>query len=821
MGIINFERFATINLFFCNMDEFIETITAGSRLLNTILDRLTADYSSAYIINFKEDTIHVFRQNEEISRRYPNPTSYTEALEAYISTDVFEEDREMLRVQATPENVKALIGDSNTCVIRFRDISSGHVRWHHMRIRSLSEDNEEMLVAFADRHEIILEKLVRNTVSNDQISSYYCNLISNSITVVHKSDVYQPTGQYDVTLFSEMMKDKVYLMDEPYRKPWLEFSNPDHVRETLSHEERMEFIYSSHVTGQQRWVKATFYPMAKREDGTPITVTLAYKNASKETIEVINLNEETNRQKKKLEEDLNAIKGLASVYSLLAIINIETDDFNTYTISPKIPEEALSILKRTNNATEIFTFLLDNFFHPDDRAGIRAHFGQKSLAESLRSKKNFSSRARMLSGNGTYTWVNITAIKFDAEDEPATRIALGFENINEEVRIEQEREEALEQARKAKEASKLKTQFVQNISHDIRTPLNAIVGFSQLLGMPDGCLTEAEKEEFSGYISNSADLLTMLVDDVLNMSDIENNILRIVKAECNCNEICDRAISCSMMRVPAGVKLYYTSEFVDSFKIYADSRRVQQILVNLLSNACKHTAEGEIHVHCSQSENPGYITFSVADTGTGVSEEIAKDIFERFVTRDAHEGGHGMGLDICKDLAVRLDGDIRLDTTYKDGARFLLILPLKESVALGNEALEKIEKDIVGSWIYERNAGYVIGCSDPVWTSTTPLITEAIVRPDHRYIAKKVYGDPRKEPRQIQGHFELLSDGNILLDRLNDDGNIHHFKRMIHRVGDDELVLRIEKKEFFIHMGRKVFSKLPVFDYGLYYFKRK
>lgn len=180
-----------------------------------------------------------------------------------------------------------------------------------------------------------------------------------------------------------------------------------------------------------------------------------------------------------------------------------------------------------------------------------------------------------------------------------------------------------------------------------------------------------------------------------------------------------------------------------------------------------------------------------------------------------------MGLDICKDLAVRLDGDIRLDTTYKDGARFLLILPLKESVTLGNDALEKIEKDIVGSWVYERNAGYVIGCSDPVWTSTTPLITEAIVRPDHRYMAKKVYKDPGKEPSQIHGSFKLLSDGNVLLDRLNDDGNIHHFKRMIHRVGEDELVLRIEKKEFFIHMGRKVFSKLPVFDYGLYYFKRK
>lgn len=97
MGIINFERFQTINLFFCNMDEFIETITTGSRLLNTILDRLTADYSSAYIVNFKDGSIHVFRQSEEVRRRYPDLTSYAETWKEYISRDVMEEERKGCR----------------------------------------------------------------------------------------------------------------------------------------------------------------------------------------------------------------------------------------------------------------------------------------------------------------------------------------------------------------------------------------------------------------------------------------------------------------------------------------------------------------------------------------------------------------------------------------------------------------------------------------------------------------------------------------------------------------------------------------------------
>lgn len=801
------------------MDEFIETITAGSRLLNTILDRLTADYSSAYIVNFKDGSIHVFRQSEEVRRRYPDLTSYAETWKEYISRDVMEEDRDMLRAKATPESIKKLMGDSNTCVIRFRDISTGHVRWHHMRVRSLSDDNDEVLVCFADRHEKIIEELVRDTVSSDLISSYYCNLISDSVTTVHKSDVYVPTGKYDVSHFSEMMKDKVYLMDDEFKDLWLEFSSPEHIRETLASESRMEFIYSSHVTGKQRWVKAIFYPMVK-ENGVPIIVTLAYKNASRETIEVINLNNETTRQKKNLEEDLNAIKGLASAYSLLAIVDTGTGKFNTFTVSKRIPEDAINALEKSDRIQSVFKYILDNFIHPDDYDGMSSLLDLDYLKEALAQKKNLSRRARMLSNDGTYNWEGVTVIKFDEEDSPATRIAIGIEDIDDEVRMEEERKEALEQAKKAQEASKLKTQFVQNISHDIRTPLNAIVGFSQLLGMPDGCISENEKEEFSGYISNSADLLTMLIDDVLNMSDIENNILKINKAECSCNSICNKAISCSMMRVPAGVKLYFTSDFSDSFKVYTDSRRVQQILVNLLSNACKHTAEGEIHVHCSPFENPGYITFSVTDTGTGVADEIAKDLFKRFITRDSNEG-HGMGLDICKDLAIRLDGDIRLDTTYKNGARFLLLLPLKDSVPLSKEALEKIEKDIVGNWVYEKNACYVIGRSEPVWTSGTPIISEAIIRSDHRYMAKKVYADPNKAPQMIQGHFEIMDDGNILLDRLNYDGNVHSFKRMIHRSGDDELVLRVERKEFLLNVGKENGSNFPVFDYGLYYFKRK
>ena len=229
---------------------------------------------------------------------------------------------------------------------------------------------------------------------------------------------------------------------------------------------------------------------------------------------------------------------------------------------------------------------------------------------------------------------------------------------------------------KARMASEMKSLFVQNLSHDVRTPLNAIIGYSQLLAMPEGSLTEEEREEFIEYITTSSDMLIMLVDDVLNMSDIERGVYKVKKEKASCNEICNKSVKCCMTRVLPGVKLYYTPYMEgEDHMLYSDPKRIQQILVNFLTNACKHTDKGEIHVHYSLDERPGYVVFSVTDTGEGVPKDIAEDIFNRFTTLDANKGGHGLGLNICNTISQSLGGKVELDTSYTTGARFIFIIP--------------------------------------------------------------------------------------------------------------------------------------------------
>ena len=226
-------------------------------------------------------------------------------------------------------------------------------------------------------------------------------------------------------------------------------------------------------------------------------------------------------------------------------------------------------------------------------------------------------------------------------------------------------------------ADAAKTRFVQNMSHEVRTPLNAIVGFSQLLALPDGTLSPEEKTEFSGYIVNNTKMLTMLLDDILNASAMDKGGYRISYEEGEKNFMCEAAISSSEHRLQPGVTMSYQPEDPAPFTFRTDPRRVQQILINLLTNSCKHTMKGEIVLRSSLSENPDYVTFSVTDTGTGVPPEKAEKIFERFAKLDEFVQGTGLGLSICRDIATKMGARVELDTKYPGpGARFVFIVPI-------------------------------------------------------------------------------------------------------------------------------------------------
>ncbi|MBR6036098.1 MAG: HAMP domain-containing histidine kinase [Bacteroidaceae bacterium] len=230
-----------------------------------------------------------------------------------------------------------------------------------------------------------------------------------------------------------------------------------------------------------------------------------------------------------------------------------------------------------------------------------------------------------------------------------------------------------------KQGMKSQKEYLQNMSHDIRTPMNAICGFSQILCNKQirDMLSEEEIADYGVIIQNNTDLLSTLVNDILDISDMESGKYRMNIGTCNVNEVCRRAISTVKYRCPAGVNMYMTSDVDDNYFIRSDSKRVEQVIMNYLTNAEKHTDEGEIHVHVSLNEHPGMVTFSVTDTGEGVPVENAEKIFGRFEKFNTINGGTGLGLPICRKIATQLGGEAKLDLTHQGkGARFIFTHPV-------------------------------------------------------------------------------------------------------------------------------------------------
>lgn len=227
--------------------------------------------------------------------------------------------------------------------------------------------------------------------------------------------------------------------------------------------------------------------------------------------------------------------------------------------------------------------------------------------------------------------------------------------------------------KKAEKAEQMKSDFVANMSHEIRTPLNAIVGFSSLLKESE----DEERTEYIKVINNNSDLLLNLVGDVLDLSRLDTDKFTLNIQAINIQECCLQVLGTVRNKVPEGVNLTFTHS-EEQIVNQTDPLRLQQLLLNLLTNAIKFTEEGEINFDYRLDFEAGQIIFSVTDTGCGIPLDKQEAIFNRFEKVDNFKQGAGLGLSICMAISEHLGGKLYVDSSYTQGARFVFILPIRE-----------------------------------------------------------------------------------------------------------------------------------------------
>ncbi|RJV07519.1 sensor histidine kinase [Bacteroides sp. AF34-31BH] len=256
-------------------------------------------------------------------------------------------------------------------------------------------------------------------------------------------------------------------------------------------------------------------------------------------------------------------------------------------------------------------------------------------------------------------------------------LVLGWKKIF-RLKHSQMRQEAMKE--KAVQAIQRKNMFLSNMSHEVRTPLNAIVGFSAVLTDEDESFDDESRREFSEIIKVNSFQLLKLINDILDFSDFENDNITFNIRTHDAVKLCNEVVETVMASRKLEVEMRFDTD-LSVLMLDTDDARLRQVLINLLVNAAKFTEQGSIVLELKMVD-AGTALFSVTDTGCGIPPEKQHLIFERFEKLNDFVQGSGLGLSICQLIVKYMNGKLWVDSGYTRGARFCFTHPLKYNPAL-------------------------------------------------------------------------------------------------------------------------------------------
>ena len=316
-------------------------------------------------------------------------------------------------------------------------------------------------------------------------------------------------------------------------------------------------------------------------------------------------------------------------------------------------------------------------------------------------------------------WLEKNKIPIRDERGVITMVMGIFKDVSDLMKIENELKEARD---RAKESDRLKTSFLANMSHEIRTPMNGILGFANLLRDPE--LSEEKRDLYLKHIDHSSQQLLNIIDDIVDISKIESEQLKISNKPVRINEILDEIYSSFFHRIrgdePGQKKVAFNLEKgndSNDFTIVTDDFRLSQVFNNLIGNAIKFTNEGQINFGYKLKQNR-YIEFFVSDTGIGIPNNKIRIIFDRFgqvnQERSLQHSGTGLGLPISKSLVNLMGGEMWVESVVEEGSTFYFTLPLvvEEPVAdsrvlISNKSYNWSDKEILVAEDEELNWFFV------------------------------------------------------------------------------------------------------------------
>ncbi|MDO5429726.1 HAMP domain-containing sensor histidine kinase [Parabacteroides sp.] len=321
-----------------------------------------------------------------------------------------------------------------------------------------------------------------------------------------------------------------------------------------------------------------------------------------------------------------------------------------------------SLLKRN----QFICQALPQLRHPDDSGDFFYLFNTIRTNKLDEYKIDF----RLKNDDNTYRIYEVIGKTHEKDENGFPNLIVGC-MIDDQERLEFE-EDLILAKEKAEEADMLKSTFLANMTHEIRTPLNAIVGFSDLLGVEEDLEL---RQNYISLIKMNNDLLLSIVNDVLDISRIESDMMTFTYMDVYLPSFMKDLYNSIQLRKPEGVEI--TLDACPDIIFNIDRNRLWQICMNLLTNAVKHTKKGSVWFGYTLEDEGKMVKFYVSDTGCGIPKDELDNIFARFVQLSDFEQGVGLGLAICKGLVLKMGGNISVMSKEGFGSTFIFTLPMK------------------------------------------------------------------------------------------------------------------------------------------------
>lgn len=400
-----------------------------------------------------------------------------------------------------------------------------------------------------------------------------------------------------------------------------------------------------------------------------------------------NLIEEYDAERKLINQEhlrrLEVIEGLSVNYESILYIDLDADEVFPYRLSSRTKQQFEEKFQTRSFRWYVADYV-NTWVHPDDQAMVLESISPEYIREKLANEKTYYFNFRGVE-NDEICYLQLRIVDV-SKKEHASQIVMGYRNVDEEILLEMKKKRILEAALNKAELSNIaKNTFLANMSHDMRTPLNAIFGFTELAKkhLHD---TNAMQRYFHKIESSGRQLLD-LIDKVLELSHMESQDITLTETECNLHDIMQEVYSVQLSQASEkNITLSLRCTDLEHCNVYVDRDKLKQILLYLSANALQYTPNGGkvdliIIEHEKLPNNYVIYQFVVKDTGIGISEDALDRIFEPFEreknTTASGILGTGLGLTITKNIVTMLGGTITVDSKVGKGSIFTVTLRLR------------------------------------------------------------------------------------------------------------------------------------------------